>query len=200
MRIFIAGATGVIGARLVPLLVGAGHEVVGMTRSPEKVSLLRNLGAVPIVCDVFAERALRDAVTRATPQLVMHQLTDLPDEAADIAAFAERNNRIRTEGTKKLISAAHAAGASRFIAQSIAWTPPAAGEAVEQHERMVLDAGGLVLRYGRFYGPGTYGGDRAPEPPRVHVDEAARRTIELLEAPGPSVVVVTDAEDLAGGV
>jgi nucleoside-diphosphate-sugar epimerase len=127
----------------------------------------------------------------------MHQLTDLPDEADQIPAFAERNNRIRTEGTRNLITAAQAAGASRLIAQSIAWTPPAGGEAVETHERMVLDAGGLVLRYGRFYGPGTYGGDRAPEPPRVHIDEAARRTVELLEAPGPSVVVVTDAEDVS---
>jgi nucleoside-diphosphate-sugar epimerase len=195
MRVFIAGATGVIGTRLVPLLVGAGHQVVGMTRSQDKVSLLRDLGAEAVVCDVFAARALREAVIRAAPELVMHQLTDLPDEVDQIPVFAERNNRIRTEGTQNLISAAQAAGASRFIAQSIAWTPPAGGEAVEQHERMVLDAGGLVLRYGTFYGPGTYGGDRVPDPPRVHVDEAARRTVELLDAAGPSIVVITDAED-----
>lgn len=196
MRVFIAGATGVIGARLVPLLIGAGHEVVGMTRSPDKVGLLRDLGAEPVVCDVFAARPLRDAVVQAAPDLVMHQLTDLPDEVDQIPAFAERNNRIRDEGTRNLIAAAQAAGASRLVAQSIAWSPPAGGEAVEAHERMVLDAGGLILRYGRFYGPGTYGGDRPPEPPRVHLAEAARRTVELLEAPGPSVVVVTDTEDL----
>src|SRR5947209_16620102 len=118
MRIFIAGATGVIGARLVPLLVAAGHEVTGMTRSPEKVGLLSDLGAQPVVCDVFAARPLRDAVVKAAPDLVMHQLTDLPNDVDQIPAFAERNNRIRTEGTRNLIAAAQAAGTSRLIAQS----------------------------------------------------------------------------------
>lgn len=194
MRIFLAGATGVIGIRLVPLLVADGHAVAGMTRSPGKADQLRELGAEPVVCDVFNAGDLVAAVVRFDPQLVMHQLTDLPDSVDQIAAHRDRNNRIRTEGTRNLLEAAKAAGATRFIAQSIAWRPPAGGEAVEEHERMVLDAGGVVLEYGTFYGPGTYGGDRRPDPPRIQVDDAARRTIELLDAPS-GVVVVAEPEE-----
>jgi nucleoside-diphosphate-sugar epimerase len=194
MRIFIAGATGVIGLRLVPMLVGEGHEVVGMTRSPDKALRLRELGAEAVVCDVFDADRLSHAVDEAAPEVVMHQLTDLPDDEDEIPGFADRNNRIRTEGTRNLIAAAQVAGVERLIAQSIAWTPPTAGEAVEEHERAVLDAGGVVLRYGRFYGPGTYNESDTPEPPRIHVDQAAQRTVELLGAPGPSVIVVTEAD------
>jgi hypothetical protein len=86
-----------------------------------------------------------------------------------------------------------AAAADRLIAQSIAWRPPAGGEAVEEHERLVLDAGGVVLEIGTLYGPGTYGGDRVPAPPRIHVDDAATRTVELLDAPS-GVIVVAEAE------
>jgi nucleoside-diphosphate-sugar epimerase len=143
-----------------------------------------------VVCDAFDAPALADVVVAAAPDLVMHQLTDLPDTADRIPEFAARNNRIRTEGTRNLLAAARAAGAERFLAQSIAWTPPAGGEAVAEHERLVLEAGGVVLRYGVFYGPGTYGGDRVPPPPRVHIDEAARRTVELLQAPSGVVEVV----------
>jgi hypothetical protein len=85
-----------------------------------------------------------------------------------------------------------AAGAKRLIAQSIAWRPPAGGEAGDEHERMVLDAGGVVLEYGTFYGPGTYGGDHVPDPPRIHLDEAARRTVELLGIPSGVIVVAED--------
>lgn len=183
MRIFLAGASGVIGVRLVPLLTALGHQVAGMTRSPGKAELLRELGAEPVVCDVYDREALIDAVTGSEPRLVMHQLTDLPDQVEQLESFRERNNRVRTEGTRNLLDAAQAAGADRFIAQSIAWRPPGGAETVEEHERMVLEAGGLVLEYGVFYGPGTFGGDKVPEPPRIHVDEAARRTVELLEAP-----------------
>ena len=181
MRIFLAGASGVIGVRLVPPLRDAGHSVTGMTRSQEKASILRDLGAEPVVCDVYDPDALTAAVVSAAPDLVMHQLTDLPDALDDLPLFAPRNNRMRTLGTRNLLSAAAAAACGRFIAQSIAWTPPAGGEAVAEHERLVLDAGGVVLRYGVFYGPGTYGGDQAPPPPRVHVDEAARQTVALLD-------------------
>jgi nucleoside-diphosphate-sugar epimerase len=165
-----------------------------MTRSPDKVQALRELGAEPVVCDVFDAGGLSEAVADASPEMVMHQLTDLPDQADRIPDFRDRNNRIRTEGTRNLIAAAQAANVERLIAQSISWTPPAAGEAVEQHERAVLDAGGVVLRYGRLYGPGTYHESDTPEPPRIHVEEAARRTVELLDAPGPSIVVVTQAD------
>ncbi len=193
MRIFLAGASGVIGVRLVPLLVADGHEVAGMTRSADKAENMRALGADPIVCDVYDRDALIDAVRAYKPEMVMHQLTDLPDTADQISDFRDRNNRIRTEGTRNLLSAREAAGAERFLAQSIAWRPPGGGEAVDAHERMVLDAGGVVLEYGTFYGPGTYGGDRRPPPPRIHVDQAARRTVELLEAPSGVVVVAEES-------
>lgn len=194
MRIFLAGATGVIGVRLVPLLAGAGHQVVGMTRSPGKVDQLHGLGAESVVCDVYDRDQLLDAVKRSEPDLVMHQLTDLPDQLEELGAFRERNNRMRSEGTRNLLDAAAAAEAGRFVAQSIAWRPPAGGEAVEEHERMVLEAGGVVLEYGIFYGPGTYGGDTQPPPPRIHVDEAARRTVELLDAPSGVIVIAEDSE------
>jgi nucleoside-diphosphate-sugar epimerase len=194
MRVFLAGASGVIGVRLIPLLVSDGHEVAGMTRSPGKAAALRELGAEPVICDVFDASALVQAVTAFGPELMMHQLTDLPDEAERIAEFAARNNRIRTEGTRNLLAAAAAAGCARFLAQSIAWTPPAGGEAVAEHERMVLDAGGVVIRYGIFYGPGTYsdGSGRIPAPPRIQVDEAARRTVALLTAPSGVVVIAEE--------
>jgi uncharacterized protein YbjT (DUF2867 family) len=194
MRIFLAGASGVIGVRLIPLLVAGGHEVSGMTRSPGKADALRELGADPVVCDVFDAAALVDAVGLCTPELVMHQLTDLPDRPDQIPEYAARNNRIRTEGTRNLLAAARAAGATRFVAQSIAWTPPAGGEAVAEHERMVLEADGVVIRYGVFYGRDTYSGsDRVPPPPRIQVDEAARRTVSLLDA-ASGIIVVTDEE------
>jgi nucleoside-diphosphate-sugar epimerase len=193
VRIFLAGASGVIGVRLIPLLTGDGHVVAGMTRSPEKAEALQELGALPVVCDVFDAGALTEAVRAFEPGLVMHQLTDLPDQVDQIPEFAARNNRIRTEGTRKLLAAAQTAGATRFLAQSIAWTPPASGEAVAEHERLVLEAGGVVIRYGTFYGPGTYSGaDRVPPPPRIHVDEAARRTVGLLNA-ASGVVVIAEA-------
>ena len=194
MRIFLAGASGVIGSRVVPLLVQRGHVVAGMTRSPEKVEMLRELGAEPVVCDVYDADALNDALAAFAPEHVMHQLTDLPDDMKRLALYIKRNNRIRTEGTRNLIAAARASGASRMLAQSIAFNPPGVGRSIKEHERMVLDFGGVVLRYGWLYGPGTYSGDtRRVPPPRIHVDEAARRTVELLDAP-PSVVVLAESE------
>ncbi len=155
MRIFVAGATGVIGRRVLPLLVAEGHDVAGMTRTAEKADQVRALGAEPVVCDVFEAEALTEAMRGFGPELVMHQLTDLPDRVDQIPVYAERNNRIRTQGTRNLIAAARAAGAGRFFAQSISWEPPGGGEAVAEHEQAVLDIGGVVLRYGQFYGPGT---------------------------------------------
>lgn len=194
MRVFLADASGVIGVRLVPLLVAAGHVVAGMTRSVAKMEVVRALGAQPVVCDVFDAVALAETVAACQPELVMHQLTDLPDEVERIPEYAARNNRIRTEGTRNLLGAAREAGATRFLAQSIAWTPHAGGAAVVEHERLVLAAGGVVLRYGAFYGPGTYSGaHRIPPPPRIHVDEAARRTLDALEAPSGVITMVEDA-------
>ena len=193
MRIFLAGASGVLGVRLVPLLVAAGHQVAGMTRSPEKADRLRALGAEPVVCDVFDLAALEDAVARARPDAVLHQLTDLPDEASSIPEYAAANARIRREGTSNLLAAARAAGATRFLAQSVAWQLAGdAGAATGELERSVLAAGGVVLRYGRFYGPGTYHEQAPPPPPRVHLDEAARRTVAALDEPPGMLTVAED--------
>ena len=193
MRIFVAGASGLIGVRLVPLLVEAGHEVAGMTRSPEKAGLLRDLGAEPVVCDVFDAGALAEAVAGFGPDSVFHQLTDLPDNVTDMASFGTRNDRIRGEGTHNLLAAAVAAGAEQFIAQSISWDQ--SGEArravTAAHEHTVLQAGGVVIRYGQLWGPGTYYETAPPAPPRIHVDDAARLTVPALEVP-PGVTMVID--------
>ncbi|MGW4631631.1 NAD-dependent epimerase/dehydratase family protein [Nocardia sp. NPDC004415] len=191
MRIFLAGATGVIGTRLLPLLIGAGHEVAGLTRSPAKAAAIRDAGAQPVVVDVYDAPGLTAAVTAFAPELVLHQLTDLPDDVAELANSGAANARIRTEGTTNLLAAAAAAGASRFLAQSIAWEPPAGrGAVIADHESAVLAAGGVVLRYGQFHGPGTYYPTTPPERPRVHVDTAAARTVDLLDAPTGTVVIV----------
>ena len=182
MRVFIAGATGVIGIRLVPLLIADGHEVTGMTRSERKADALRALGAEPAVCDVYDADALREAVVSANADAVVHLLTDLPDDMAEIDTFTAANARIRREGTRNLLAAAEAAGASRFLAESLAARPDGvAGDAVDELERSVLAAGGVVLRYGWLYGPDTYHEQELPDPPRIHVDEAARRTALELE-------------------
>jgi uncharacterized protein YbjT (DUF2867 family) len=191
VRIFVAGATGVLGVRLVPLLVQAGHQVAGMTRSEGKAELIRELGAQPYVCDVYDPPHLNDAVTGFRAEMVMHQLTDLPDEADRIAEYAARNDRIRLEGTRNLLTAAAAAGSKRFLAQSIAWTPPGRGRTVESHERQVLNAGGVVIRYGQLYGPGTYYEDSLPPHPRIHVEQAVQRTMYVLAAE-PGVIVLED--------
>lgn len=174
-----------IGRQLVPLLVAEGHVVAGTTRSEAKSEPLRELGAEPVVVDVYDAAALRDAVLAFRPELVMHQLTDLPDDAAALAGAAAANARMREEGTANLIAAARAAGAARFLAQSIAWVPQGAPESRQRHERQVLDHGGVVLRYGMFYGPGTYHEDGHPADgaPRIEVGAAARRTLEHLDAP-----------------
>jgi nucleoside-diphosphate-sugar epimerase len=193
VRIFIAGATGVIGVRLVRLLVGDGHTVAGLTRSPEKAGMVSEAGAQPVVCDVFDTATLTTAVTGFAPDVVFHQLTDLPDEAADIARFGERNSRIRGEGTRNLLAAAAAANADRVIAQSISWElpDPRGRAATAEHERAVLQAGGIVIRYGQLWGPETYYPTAPPDPPRIHVDEAARQTLPVLQAP-PGVTIVID--------
>jgi nucleoside-diphosphate-sugar epimerase len=194
MRIFVAGASGLIGVRLVPLLIEAGHVVAGMTRSAGKADMLKDLGAEPVVCDVFDAAALTEAVTAFRPGAVIHQLTDLPDNATDIPSTAAGNARIRTEGTRNLIAAAKAADAGRLIAQSISWELPSEeGRAVTgEHERLVIEAGGVVIRYGQFFGPGTYYPDTPPEPPRIHVGDAARQTLPALETPAGVTLVVDD--------
>ena len=113
-----------IGMRLLRLLAADGHTVAGMTRSPEKVDQLRALGAEPVVCDALDAPALIEAVTAFAPEAILHQVTDLPDRLDQLPAFAERNDRIRTEGTGNLVAAARTAGAGHFVAQNIAWRSP----------------------------------------------------------------------------
>jgi uncharacterized protein YbjT (DUF2867 family) len=192
-RIFLAGASGVIGQRLVPLLVASGHTVAGMTRSSSKAELLASLGAEPVVVDVFDRDALIAAVVAFGPDVILNELTDLPDDLEKIGEFAELNARIRTEGNRNLIDAARASGSPKILAQTVAWDLPDGPDAraVKQLESSVLAEGGVVLSYGQFYGPGTYNPDAVPAEPRVHLDHAAARTVELLDAPS-GVVVITD--------
>jgi nucleoside-diphosphate-sugar epimerase len=194
VKILLAGGTGVLGVRLVPLLVAAGHEVVGTTRSAAKAEVLAELGATPVTCDVYDRERLVEIAIAAAPELVMHQLTDLPDSPEDLGPDVyAANARIRTEGTDNLVTAARAAGASRFVAQSIAWVAsnPAS---VEHLERAVLDVGGVVLRYGQFHGPGTWAATAADIPedgPKVGVDHAAAETVAHLTSP-TGIYVITD--------
>jgi len=182
MRVFVAGATGAIGKQLVPRLIAAGHEVYGMTRSASKQALLSQMGAVPVVADALDADQVAEAVGRAKPDVIIHQLTAIG--ALDTRHFDRdfaRTNRLRTEGTDYLLSAGRAVGVRRFVAQSYgAWPyirtggpvkseedpldPTPAREmretiaAIRHLEQAVLGARwteGIVLRYGAFYGPGT---------------------------------------------
>jgi nucleoside-diphosphate-sugar epimerase len=190
MKVFLAGATGVIGIRLLPLLLAEGYVVAAMTRTAGKMDDLRAQGATPVLCDLFEAGALTAAVTKFQPDVVMHQVTDLPDQYARIQEFRPANDRVRSEGTRNLLAAARAANASHFIAQSIAW---GTGPVIEAHESAVISAGGTVLRYGQFYGPGTFYEDAPPPAPRIHVHEAARRTMPFLSGPR-GTFTITDEE------
>jgi nucleoside-diphosphate-sugar epimerase len=202
-RIFVAGATGAIGRRLLPLLVEAGHQVFGMTRSPEKVAVLNEAGAEAVVVDVFDAPALAQAVKDARPEIIIHQLTDLPYglDPAQMAEARVRNARIRSEGTRNLVAAALAAGANRLIAQSIAWGYAPGPEPHREGDPLDLDGPqavtmqgvaaledltlnsppieGVVLRYGQIYGPGTGSEQRGPVP--LHVDAAAYAALLAIE-------------------
>jgi nucleoside-diphosphate-sugar epimerase len=193
MRIFLAGASGVIGQRLIARLVHAGHVVGGLTRSPDKTDLISRLGAEPILCDVFNREALIKAVRDFKPDVVLNELTDLPDDATQIRERSHLNARIRTEGTRNLIEAARRSGSPKILAQSVAWPLPEGpdAQAVAELERSTLAEGGVVLRYGQFYGPGTYHEQQPPNEPRVHIDKAAEQTVEALSAQS-GIVVITD--------
>ena len=201
MKIFLAGAGGAIGRRLTPLLRAAGHDVVGTTRSAEKVAALRALGAEPAVVDVFDAAALTRAVQAATPQVVIHQLTDLPHAPGTpgYEAGLERNTRLRIDGTRNLVASAKAAGVTRLIAQSIAFVyAPGDGMRVETDPLDLSATGarrrtvagvvaledatlempeGIVLRYGLLYGPGTWFERDKRGKPALHVDAAAQAAL-----------------------
>jgi nucleoside-diphosphate-sugar epimerase len=234
MRVFLAGATGVIGRRLLPMLVAAGHEVTGMTRTPAKLDALRAAGAEAVLADALDGAAMRAAIAAARPDAVVHQLTSLPRriDPRKIERDFVLNDRLRSEGTRNLVRAAQAAHAERIIAQSIAFSyePGPAGtvhdeqdpmlldaprpyarsaRAIVELERTVLGAGGIVLRYGYFYGPRSSiskRGSTCQDVLRrrlpivgagtgvwsfVHLDDAARATVLALThgASGPYNIV-----------
>ena len=197
-RVFIAGASGAIGRRLCRLLVEDGFIVIGTTRKSERVGMLELLGVTPVVVDVFDSDSLHSAILSARPDVVVHQLTDLP-LGLDPKLMPEariRNAHLREVGTRNLVSAAIAARATQFVAQSISFayapgvmpyveesplnvasTDEAAAlsaRAVASLEQQVLGGpfAATVLRYGKLYGPGT-GFDAAPPGGPVHVDAAA---------------------------
>ena len=181
MRVFVAGASGAIGTRLVPRLVAAGHSVTGLTHRSENADTIRQMGAEPVVADALQADAIRAAVTQARPAVIIHELTDLKG-ASDLRKFDRlfaASNRLRIEGTGHLIAAAKETGVERFVAQSFCgWPYARAGDpiktetasldpapprelqrtldAIRYLEAAVLAFGqGLVLRYGAFYGPAT---------------------------------------------
>ncbi|MGH3052452.1 MAG: NAD-dependent epimerase/dehydratase family protein [Gaiellaceae bacterium] len=232
MRVFVAGATGAIGARLVPQLVERGHEVTGTSRSPEKADRLRAQGAEPVVLDLLDPRAVRDAVAAARPDAIVHQATALAG-LSDFKHFDRSfapTNRLRTEGTDALLAAARETGVRRFVAQSFAGWPYARNDgpvkteqdpldptpvptmretlaAIRHLEQAVLDAGGVALRYGGFYG--------SPDDPQVelvrkrrfpivgdgggvlsfvHLDDAAAATVLALEDGAAGIYNIVDDE------
>src|SRR5919197_6185095 len=225
MRVFVAGATGAIGTRLVPQLVERGHEVIGSSRSPGRAERLRALGAEPVVVDLLDPAAVQAAVGAARPDAIVHQataLSGLSDFKHFARTFAE-TNRLRTDGPDALLAAARGAGVRRFVAQSFAGWPyartdgrikteedpldptpvPAMREtlaAIEQLEKTVVDAGGVVLRYGGFYGSPHDAqvelvrkrrfpvvGDGGGVWSFVHLDDAAAATVLALERGTPGI-------------
>jgi nucleoside-diphosphate-sugar epimerase len=239
MRVFVAGATGAIGKRLVPQLVEAGHQVTAITRSKEKLGMLYELGAEAVLCDVFDAGRLGTVVAQAEPDAVINELTDLPQSLNQrkLKEYYAANNRVRREGTSNLLSAARGAGVRRFLVQGAAyWYAPTDGavktegaplyldapapigpavQTIKEVEEAVLTADGIegvVLRYGMFYGPGTWyakdgdvgrqvGKRRYPMIGRgegtysfIHIDDAASATVAALESARPGVYNVVDDE------
>ena len=215
MKVFLAGASGVIGRPLVPLLIKAGHQVTGTTRSRDKAAEIEAAGATAVVVDVYDAAALAEAARAARPDVVMHQLTDLPDrnDPAAVAASLPRNMRIRVDGTRNLIAAAKAAGARRLIAQSLAFVYADGPEPHAETDPLQPDDGspsirgvlaleamtsgtpgldGFVLRYGRLYGPGTWNGDTAPQRSPLHVDAAAQAALLALDHGKPGTYNIAE--------
>jgi nucleoside-diphosphate-sugar epimerase len=239
VKVLVAGATGVIGRRLVPQLLAAGHEVTALVRSPQSARAAETLGAKPVHADALDADACARAVGEAAPEVVIHQLTALPRriDPRRIERDFVLNDRLRGEGTRNLVAAARACGARRVIAQSIAFMyapgPPGTihresdalisdeqapksfsrtARAVRELESSVLGAGGVVLRYGYFYGPGSaiapdgsmgedvarrrfpIVGDGAGVWSFVHVDDAASAAVAALERGSSGAYNVVDDE------
>ena len=205
MKIFLAGATGAIGRRLVPLLLNARHYVIGTTRSSTKVDGLRAAGVDPVVVDAFDAQGLSAAVFEARPDIIIHQLTDLPPglDPSQMTEGTRRNARMRSQGTQNLVEAALGAGVRRLVAQSIAWMYAPGKEPHSEDDLLDIDArgtraitvagvttlerltlssppiDGVVLRYGHLYGPRT--GTNTADAPALHVDAAAWAAVLAIE-------------------
>jgi 2-alkyl-3-oxoalkanoate reductase len=219
MKIFIAGSSGAIGGHLVPQLVARGHEVVGTTRSAAKTSALRALGAEPVVVDALDPDSVADAVAKAEPEVIVHQLTAIGGRPTfrEVKRMAAATNRLRTEGTDHLLAAARAVGVRTFVAQSNAvWVDRTGGPVVDENGRLEPSppadaeplvaalrhledavtgigwADGIALRYGNFYGPGT-GVETAPG--AVMAEMIRKRTVPIIGGGGGmmSWVHITDA-------
>ena len=224
MRVFLAGASGAIGRRLTPLLIAARHDVTGMTRSDESARALEAKGIHGVVVDVFDAAALREAVVKARPEVVIHELTDLPrviEDETELAAAYPRNARIRIEGTRNLIAAAKAASARRFIVQSVAFAYAPGNEphgeadpldvadgpraatvrAAADMEGQVLACGleAIVLRYAFFYGPGTWH-DGPTRKPAVHIDAAAQATLRAVSRGPAGIYNIADNDAVVSTV
>jgi nucleoside-diphosphate-sugar epimerase len=231
MRVMVVGAGGAIGTRLVPQLIRRGHEVIGTFRSSGKAEKVRALGAQPIALDLLDSNAVRKAVSEAQPDAVIHQATALANAgfSRSLDKTFAGTNRLRAEGTDNLLAAAREAGVQRLVAQSFApyryireggWvkteddpldsdSPKSAREtfaAMAHVDRAFLDAGGIVLRYGGFYGdPDALSkavrkrqypivGAAAGYMPFIHLDDAASATALALEHDGPALYNITDDE------
>lgn len=215
LRVFLAGASGVIGRRLVPLLVEAGYEVVGTTRSAEKAASLEAAGVTPAVLDVFDRDAVERAVSSFRPHVIIHQLTDLPDalDPDRMAEVLERNARLRTEGTRNLLAHASDVGVARVIAQSIAFAyapgpePHREDDPLDGEESRAVTVGGvtaleeavlglpgipgIMLRYGRLYGPGTWSEKPNGRGP-LHVDAAAHAALLAMTRGAPGIYNIAE--------
>jgi nucleoside-diphosphate-sugar epimerase len=237
MRVFVAGASGVIGVPLVRQLVAAGHEVTGTTSKQENVSRIEAAGATAVVCDALDPQTVLATVRDAAPEVVISQLTRLPSEYNPRKIDYGPTNRARAEGGHNLIEAARVAGVRRLVTQSVAFLYAPEGEMVKdedarpwanapepfragaastlEHEREATNTAGLegiVLRYGQFYGPGTYyapDGSIAEQVRRrrfpivgrgegmfsfIHTDDAASATVATLERGAPGIYNIVDDE------
>jgi nucleoside-diphosphate-sugar epimerase len=232
MRVFLAGASGAIGTRLVSQLLERGHEVIGTSTSPAKAASVRDLGAEPVTLDLLDRESVQAAVLESDPDAVVHEATALADARFSRRfdrTFAE-TNRLRTEGTDALLAAAREAGVGRFVAQSFASmrylreggpvkteddplepTAPAgmheSQAAMRYVDETVPEAGGIVLRYGIFYGAANDGliepvrrrqfpivGDGGGISSFIHLDDAAAATVLAVEKDGSGIYNVVDDE------
>jgi len=218
VKVFLAGASGVIGRSLVPLLRDAGHTVTGTSRSDDGKARLEAMGIGAVVVDVFDPDAVEEAVRAASPDVLIHQLTDLSGglDPANPEEGLRRNARLRREGTANLVRAATATGVKRFVAQSIGWayapkSPPftesdpldvqatgqraiSVSEGVVPLESAILDQTsfeGLILRYGQLYGPGTWSAAPAGAAP-LHVDAAAYAAFLAIDHGEPGAYNIAD--------